>query len=107
MKKYGKVNRDVWIGIKVKDITERLSRTMYRDLDGALVTHIELGSPADKAGVHLEDRIIRVDDEKVKNSENLSEIINMMDPIVGDNIRFTVVRDGKDLELTLNLTSRQ
>lgn len=107
LKKYGKVNRDVWIGIKVKDITERLSRTMYRDLDGALVTHIELGSPADKAGVHLEDRIIRVDDEKVKNSENLSEIINMMDPIVGDNIRFTVVRDGKDLELTLNLTSRQ
>ena len=107
LKEYGRVNREVWIGIKVKDITEQLSRTMYRDVDGALVTHIELGSPADKAGIHLEDRIIRVDDEKVKNSDNLLEIINMMDLIVGDKIRFSVIRDRKEMEFSLDLISRQ
>ena len=64
-------------------------------------------SPADKAGIRLEDIITGVEDKKVKNSENLSEIINMMDPIVGDTIRFTLLRDNEEIEVTLNLTSRQ
>jgi serine protease Do len=108
LKQFRRVKRDVWIGIKVKDIAGILSgRAAYQNLDGTLVTHVELGSPADKAGIQLEDIIIGVEEKKVKNSENLSEIINMMDPIVGESIRFTVLRDKKEVEITLNLISRQ
>jgi serine protease Do len=108
LKQYGQVNRDIWIGIKVKDIAGKLSSTAnFRNLDGSLVTHVELGSPSDKAGIQLEDIIIGVEDKKVKNSENLSEIINMMDPIVGDKIRLTLLRDNKEIDVSLNLTSRQ
>jgi serine protease Do len=108
LKQFRRVNRDVWIGIKVKDLTAAMARkNNYRTSDGAMVTHIELGSPADKAGIRLEDIIIGVEEKKVKNSDNLSELINMMDPIVGDTLQLSLLRDQKEIQVTLYLTSRK
>ena len=63
-----------------------------------IVTSLESGLPADKAGMKLGDRIIAVNGVTVNS---VPAIIDLLQDEQGKPATFTVIRDGKQLNLTV------
>lgn len=57
-------------------------------------------SPADKAGIHAGDRISKVNGKHIMNRFDIERA--MWDAKAGGDVKVTVNRDGKDIELTLH-----
>jgi putative serine protease PepD len=72
-------------------------------LDGALVVEVESGSPADKAGLLKGDRVTALDGGAIRTSVDLTAQVRDRSP--GDQVTFTVKRDGDDQQLTVVLGS--
>jgi hypothetical protein len=68
--------------------------------EGACITAIEGGTPAEKAGLKEGDVIIAMDGEAIKSGEDLAEAIGDHKP--GDEVKFTFYR-GKEKK-TANIT---
>lgn len=65
--------------------------------EGSFILKVIPGSAAEKAGLQEGDIIIKVDNEKVTNSSELSNIIESKSP--GERIKISVIRNGKIKEL--------
>jgi serine protease Do len=106
LKKFKKVDRDFWVGIKVQNLSSVIAKKMgYNSTRGVMVTYIDRGSPADIAGFKLGDIITQIENHDISNDKDIYEIIFGTDLKVGDELKFQVWRDGSQLELTLLLTS--
>src|SRR5690606_37923909 len=63
-----------YIGVGICNIEESwLEDLKLESTEGALVTQVELGSPAERAGIRTWDVIIKIDDKKVTNYEQVKE----------------------------------
>lgn len=97
----GKVTRPA-LGVEmIRDVDPELSQ--YYDLGaeyGILVRPVD-GGPAAKAGIKTNDIIIALDGQKVKNRYDLQNIL--FTKTVGQNIKVSVVRNKKKVELTVKL----
>lgn len=105
----GKVSR-AYLGVRYQDITPALAKSEnLAAKQGAYVnasgnaSAIVSGSPADKAGVKEHDIILRVGDDVIGKNGSMSSIIGQYRP--GDTVKLTVLRDGKELTLTVNLAA--
>jgi S1-C subfamily serine protease len=75
---------------------------------GVAVVSVERGSSADKAGLRSSaggngDVIVTIDGQAMKTFDDVANYIDGKS--VGDEVKLTVRRDGKDLELTAKLAS--
>lgn len=91
-----------YLGVRVQEITRDLQRA--RDLpntQGALVSMVADGSPADQAGIRRGDVIVRVDGNEISDPDEL--IREMGDEDAGSQVRVVVLRDGsrKTFDVTL------
>ncbi len=101
-----KIDRDFWIGIRVKNLDRVIARKMgYDGTDGVVVTFIDRRSPAEKAGMKLGDIIIKLGTTTIALDKHVTEAIYEEDLRVGDTIDIQVWRDGKIINLNLNLES--
>jgi serine protease Do len=101
-----KIDRDFWIGIRVKNLDPVISRKMgYDKSNGVIVTYIDRRSPAEKAGMKLGDIITKVGDRPISFETHVSDAIYEEDLRVGDVLDFQVWRDGDFKNLKLNLES--
>jgi serine protease Do len=106
LKKNRKIDRDFWIGISVKDLDPFIARKMGYDKDyGVIVTFIDRRSPADKAGMELGDIITKVGSQSVANKSQVTDALFEEDLRVGDQLMMQVWRDGRIIDLKLNLES--
>jgi membrane-associated protease RseP (regulator of RpoE activity) len=64
-------------------------------VQGARVTQVLTGSPADKAGIKIGDVILRVDDAWVTNPDDLIREVRDRDP--GDRAMILLERDGRPI----------
>jgi serine protease Do len=62
--------------------------------DGAEITEVSKQSAAEKAGLKVNDIIIKVNDEKVTEENDLTKIIRKFN--AGDKMMITYIRDGKE-----------
>lgn len=93
--KEGKVTRG-WLGVTIQNLTPELSKEFgLKNTTGALVTDIFDDSPAGKAGIKRGDVVIEVAGKKIKNVENLRNMVSQSK--VGTKIKVTVLRNGKQL----------
>lgn len=69
----GKIERG-YLGVTISDLTGDL-KEIYDSEHGAFVTGVEVDSPAAKAGLKRGDLIIEIDGKKVKNANDLKNII--------------------------------
>lgn len=93
--KEGKVTRG-WLGVTIQNLTPELSKEFgLNNTTGALVTDIFDDSPAGKAGIKRGDVVIEVAGKKIKNVENLRNMVSQSK--VGTMIKVTVLRNGKQL----------
>jgi serine protease Do len=68
------------------------------------VKEVSEGSGAKAAGVEVGDLIVALDGKKIAKFEELAEILK--DKKVGDEVKLTVKRKGKDIDLTVKLAAR-
>ena len=100
------IDRNFWIGIRVQNLSELISRKMdYSGTDGVLISHIDRGSPAEEAGLQLGDIVTEIAGKNVVNETQVKDIIYNGDLMVGDELEFRVWRDGKSFNTKLHLVS--
>lgn len=93
----GKVSRG-FLGISLQSIDYNLAQAFgLKKVEGALVANVVKNSAADKAGVQVEDIILKVNDRPVENASVLRNAVYMMKP--GTKINLTVLR--KDQLITI------
>ena len=95
----GRVSRGrigVQIGAVTKDIAESIGLGKQQ---GALVTGVEHGSPADKAGVEAGDIITRFDGKAVEKVADLPRLVGNTKP--GSKSTITVFRRGATRDLSV------
>ena len=92
-----------WLGIVGLSVTEDLARYYNLPLErGVLVTKVAGDSPAEQAGIVAGDMILRLDGGAIYSIEDLlSEIHNRK---IGDKVRITVYRRGREQNLEATLT---
>ncbi|WP_338795683.1 DegQ family serine endoprotease [Acidovorax sp. DW039] len=97
----GKVTRGrigVQIGPVTKDVAESLG---LGKAQGALVTGVEAGSPAEKAGVEAGDIITRFDGKAIEKVADLPRLVGNTKP--GSKSSLTVFRRGQSRDLTVTI----
>ena len=71
---------------------------------GAVVAEVESDSPADNAGLRVDDIILEINDQTITGQGALIGIIR--DSAPGDEVTITIERDGNRRTLTATLTAR-
>lgn len=108
IKQGGSVNRDIWWGFKVQDLTPLIIKALGLKIkQGVIVTAVDPNSSAGKAGLQTEDVIIRVNQQKVSNVDRMIEILEDMDLQVEDELEFEIIRNGETEKLSLKLISKK
>ena len=93
----GKVVRP-WVGIGLQDLTPELMKSFnVAEKEGAVVSQVFEGSPAEKAGFRVGDIVVTIDGVKIKNSQDV--VREVLKKQVGQRIQFVVVREGKELDI--------
>jgi serine protease Do len=99
--KYGRV-RAAWPGMQVQQLTPYLARRLgFEEAGGLVVSRVEPGGPADRAGVRVADRIRMVNGQVVKSVDDAQR--GIYGAQVGDRLRLTVERGGTSVEMSLTL----
>ncbi|MEO1015295.1 MAG: Do family serine endopeptidase [Pseudomonadota bacterium] len=94
-----------WLGVSLRELDSTFAAAIGRDnTDGAFVEDVLDGTPAQKAGLQAGDLILRVDDEPIKDTIDLSRKISSYPP--GERVRVTFVRDKKQRTLNVTLGER-
>jgi serine protease Do len=92
---FGEVMRG-WVGITIEDVTpERLEELGLDTTEGTLVTSVSKDDPADKAGVKVDDFIIKIDGERIRSASHLSRTVAGKE--IGKAMEFILIRDGKEM----------
>ncbi|MXZ13068.1 MAG: DegQ family serine endoprotease [Candidatus Dadabacteria bacterium] len=97
----GKVVRG-WLGVIIQPITQEIAESMgHESTDGALISDISPGSPAEKAGLKRGDVVVEFDGNAIKEFTSLSKLVAMKAP--GASSKLTVLRDGKRKDISVVL----
>ena len=97
----GKVVR-AWLGVKIQNVDEAMAKTLELERAyGALVGEIVKDSPAANADLAVGDVVLKVNNEAVKNSRTLMNLIAAKHP--EDKVTLTVLREGKQKEIKIKL----
>jgi serine protease Do len=98
---YGRV-RVAWPGMTVQPLTPYIAQRLgFKDLGGMVVSGVDAGGPAARAGVRVGDRIRKVNGQSVDSVDDAQRSI--YGAAVGDQLRLVVERDGKTQSLSLTL----
>jgi serine protease Do len=102
LREKGSIDRSFNVGFRIQAIDDRIAEYLKLDkTQGAVVVQIQPGSLSDKAGLKLEDVIIKVNNVPVKNDQEVAFAIN--DLRVGDTLKLTILRNGKEDEIEMEL----
>ncbi|MBI5572538.1 MAG: DegQ family serine endoprotease [Desulfomonile tiedjei] len=102
--KSGKVERGL-IGVNVQDLTESLAQSFgMKDTNGALVSQVVQGGPAEKAGVKPGDVIVDVNGQPVDGAQVLKNLIGQTKP--GAALKLKIFRDKKTLDVNVVAAER-
>jgi serine protease Do len=105
LKEEGQVTRG-WLGVGIQDISDEMAQYYgIKSKEGALVSQVFPGDPADKAGIRTRDIIIAVNGKEIGTSRDLTRIIAAFH--VGEKVHITVLRDGKKKTFEVKIAKRQ
>jgi membrane-associated protease RseP (regulator of RpoE activity) len=94
-----------WLGVVVEDMTERMARRMgVETTSGALVNEVVEKSPAERAGLKVDDIIVAVDERTIRDGDDLVRAVRKIDPETSAKI--TVVRARQRLTIPVEVGSR-
>jgi serine protease Do len=109
---HGKIKKP-FLGVRYFILNKEIAKANKLPIDyGALIVRENLGesavvkgSPADKAGLREYDIIIESDGKKVNEENPLAE--ELQHHRIGDEIKLKVLREGKELNVTIKLGEKK
>lgn len=101
LKKSGSVSRG-WLGVKIQSVTEEMAPSLgLSEAQGALVSEVTPGGPAQKSGLRAGDAILSVNGVKIDNSRDLARKIAAYSP--GRSVDVAVRRGAGDVTVNVKL----
>ena len=91
-----------YIGVSVSNVSEESQS--YGMPQGAAIREVAQDSPAEKAGLQVNDIVTAIDGETVSSYEDLKKHISESQP--GDQMEFTVYRKGETTSVTVTVGER-
>lgn len=96
--KQGKIVRG-WLGVTIQDMTPELSRNFgLKNSNGALVSDITKGSPAEKAGIVRGDIILEFSGKEIKSVGGLRNMVAQSK--IGSQVTIKILRNSKEHAIT-------
>ncbi|GMV54629.1 MAG: hypothetical protein AMXMBFR6_04340 [Betaproteobacteria bacterium] len=100
----GSVTRG-WVGVEIQEITPELAESFGLPAQqGALVSGVMRGSPADQAGIRPGDAIVAIQGKAVGDAKGMLNLIAGLAP--GDKATLTLRRNGKQLDVPVEVGRR-
>ena len=100
---FGEVRRGR-LGVLIQDLTPELSEALNLDItDGAVITRVEPGSPAEDAGIEAGDVVVAVEGAAVANAADLRNRVGLVR--VGEDVNLTVLRNGARKEYRVRVAT--
>jgi len=93
-----------YLGVKVRKLSYEEKKELGASF-GVLVLDVEEESPAEKAGIEEDDVIQFYDGEKIRRPEDLVRKVRETKPKT--TVKLGLIRDGKPLELTVEVGRRR
>jgi len=102
---YGEVRRGL-LGVSIGTVDAEVAKTLNASVtSGALVTRVEPGSAAEKAGLHVDDIIVKVNGKKIADAGELRNTIGLMRS--GDQVDIEYVRENDVRHTSTELGQQQ
>ena len=95
-----------FLGVRYQMI-DKQTAILNEVVEGAYVVEVVENSPAQKAGIEVEDIIIEFDGKKVKGDSDQSLANLILEKKVGDTVSLKIWRNGEIKTLTATLTSAE
>ncbi|MBN1332346.1 MAG: Do family serine endopeptidase [Synergistales bacterium] len=94
---YGKVRRG-WLGVYVQPLTSEFVEAYDLESDnGAVISDVVQGSPAEKAGLRRGDVVTEVDGQEI--SDHRDFVYQIRKSMAGDTVKLTLIRDGQVIQV--------
>jgi len=91
-----------YLGVVIQDLTADMAKAgNFEAQEGAIISSVEEGGPADKAGLKPGDVVVKVNGQDVHASADLRNLIAATAP--GTRVRLTIERDRQAQEITATL----
>jgi serine protease Do len=104
IRKTGRVRRGE-IGVRAQTVTPILAAGLGLKRDeGAVLSDVAPGSPADRAGLSVGDLVLTLDGKPIENGRQLH--VNLYRRAVGDTVRLEVLRGDQPTTVTVLVTER-
>ncbi|PLX95549.1 MAG: peptidase [Desulfuromonas sp.] len=101
LKETGHVTRG-WLGVTIQHVSEELADSFgLESAEGALVSSVAAGSPADQAGLKRGDIILSLNDQHIASMTDLPRLVAEIP--VGETAKVTVFRDGKERDFNVQV----
>ncbi len=101
LKSTGKVVRG-YIGVNFDKLSPNLAKSLgLKSEKGVIITNVEKDSPADKAGMKVEDVIVEFDGKPVNAQTDLPKVVAAAP--VGKDVKVALFRKGKKVVLTVKV----
>lgn len=88
-----------YLGVSITDVSQETQS--YGLPQGAAIKEVVADSPAEKAGLEVNDIITKADDTEITGSSDLKRFVSGC--AAGDTVTLTVYRQGESIELTLEI----
>tara|TARA_B100001559_G_scaffold147886_1_gene124012 strand:- start:49 stop:1422 length:1374 start_codon:yes stop_codon:yes gene_type:complete len=91
-----------WLGVYIQELDSETAEALDIDIrNGALITDVVDGSPAEESGIQEGDVIIEFDGESIANPANLKNVVSLTAPNSSSIVK--VLRDGSEKKLKVIL----
>jgi len=98
-----KAPKRAYAGVHLQELSEGLAKYFSVE-EGVLISDVEEGSPAEKAGIEAGDVIIRLDGVTTDNTHDVQRLVRCHEP--GEKAKFEVVRKGEKKTIEVELDER-
>ena len=96
---HGEVKRGR-LGAQGQDLTPQLAQAFDLTLThGVVITQIEIGSPAHKAGLQVGDVVVKANGRKIRRAGDMYNLVGLLR--IGQSVKLVLYRQGKRVKLTV------
>ena len=97
----GEVRR-AYLGVMIQPVTHQLAEQFgVKSRQGVVVSNVQEGTPAEKAGLEAGDVIVEFEGEQVASPQHLQGLVEQAP--IGGKSELVVVRDGKRVKLSVTV----
>lgn len=94
-----------FLGVHAEDINkENMARYNMREARGVGITQVVKDSPAEKAGLHKDDVILRFEGDSVTSVRKLTRLVSEVAP--DQSVRLAISRSGSEQEVSVTMAKR-